>query len=89
MAPVTDASWRMRDLDGEGNIEEALATIRQVLRVFEHLLQPDVQGALRDGYNRIWCEWDIFQDAVNATYEARGESKPEWSLSKLWQEYME
>ncbi|KFZ00856.1 hypothetical protein V501_10417 [Pseudogymnoascus sp. VKM F-4519 (FW-2642)] len=88
IAPVTDVEWRERNLDDRENIEEALAIIRQVVDVFDYLRGPDVQGRLRDGYNRIWAEWDVFQDAVNAMSEKKGEKGPEWSLSKLWREYM-
>lgn len=88
MAPVTDVDWRERSLDDRSNIEEAIAIIRQVVDVFDYLREPDVQGRLRDGYNRIWAEWDIFQDAANAMHDEKGEMRPEWSLSKLWQEYM-
>ncbi|OBT91099.1 hypothetical protein VE02_00135 [Pseudogymnoascus sp. 03VT05] len=88
IAPVTDVEWRERSLDDRENIEEALAIIRQVVDVFDYLREPDVQGRLRDGHNRIWAEWDIFQDAVNAMHEAKGEKGPEWSLSQLWREYI-
>jgi hypothetical protein len=86
---VTDAEWRERNLDDRENIEEALAIIRQVVDVFDYLREPDVQGRLRDGHNRIWAEWDIFQDAVNAMCEEKGEKGPEWSLSNLWREYIQ
>ncbi|OBT69812.1 hypothetical protein VE03_00969 [Pseudogymnoascus sp. 23342-1-I1] len=89
IAPVTEVDWRERSLDERSNIEEAIAIIRLVVDVFEYLREPDVQGRLRDGYNRIWAEWDIFQDAVNAMQDEKGEERPEWSLSKLWQEYMQ
>lgn len=89
IAPVSGASWRSRGLDDEDNIEEALAIIQQVVDVFTYFLSPDVQGRMRDTYNQIWCELDIFQDAVNAMSEAAGEEKPEWNIAKLWQEYME
>ena len=68
---------------------EVITVIRQVVDVFEHLREPDVQGRLRDGYNRIWAVGDIFQDAVNAMHDEKGEMRPEWNLSKLWQEYMQ
>ncbi|KFY14205.1 hypothetical protein V492_02770 [Pseudogymnoascus sp. VKM F-4246] len=89
IAPVTEADWRERKLDEKENIEEAVAIIRQVVDVFNYLKQPDVQGRLRDRFNRIWAEWDIFQDAVSAVHDEKGDSRPEWSLSKLWQEYMQ
>jgi hypothetical protein len=87
IAPVSDARWRAKCLDEQDNIEEALAIIQQVVDVFEYLRKPEVQGKLRDIYNKIWAEIDIFQDAINAVYTACGEPVPEWSLSKLWQEY--
>lgn len=86
---MTDVNWRERSLDARSNIEEALAIIRQVVDVFEYLREPGVQGRLREGYNRIWGEWDVFQDAVNAMHEEKGDRRPEWRLSKLWKEYMQ
>lgn len=86
---MTELDWRERGLDERSNIEEAIGIIRLVVDVFEYLREPDVQGALREGYNRIWGEWDIFQDAVNAMQDEKGEKRLEWSLSKLWQEYMQ
>jgi hypothetical protein len=87
MVPVSDARWRGEGLDEQENIEEALAVIQQVIDVFEYLRSPDVQGKLRDVFNQVWAELDIFQDAINAVYVARGDQPPIWSLSKLWQEY--
>ncbi|KFY56833.1 hypothetical protein V496_06624 [Pseudogymnoascus sp. VKM F-4515 (FW-2607)] len=88
IAPVTEVDWRERSLDEMSNIEEAIAIIRLVVDVFQYLREPNVQGTIREGYNRIWGEWDVFQDAVNAMQDEMGEKRPEWSLSKLWQEYM-
>jgi hypothetical protein len=88
MAPVSDARWRSEDLDERDNIEDALAIIQQVVDVFEYLRAPEVQGTLRDIFNHIWAELDTFQDAITAIHVAKGGKTPDWSLSKLWQEYI-
>ncbi len=89
MAPVTEARWRAKGLDAQDNIEEALAIIEQVVDVWKHLATPEIQGELRTMNNKLWADIDVFQDAVNAMYTARGESAPEWNLTKLWEAFNE
>jgi hypothetical protein len=74
-------------LNEESNIEEALATIQVVIDVFDYLRKPAVQGQLRHVYNKIWAEFNVFQDACKALHTQRGEPVPDWSLTKLWEEY--
>jgi hypothetical protein len=84
---MSDARWKARGLDEEGNIGEALAIIQVIIDVFDNLRLPEVQGQLRHIFNKVWVEIDVFQDACNAVRTSRGEPAPEWSLTKLWQEY--
>ncbi len=87
--PVSDAQWRAKGLDEKDNIEEALSLIRQVVDVFQSFAETDTQGELRNTWNKIFLEIDIFQDACNAVRTARGEALPAHNLSSLWREYME
>ncbi len=87
IAPVSDARWKAKGLDEEAHIEEALAIIQQTIDIFDYLRSPEVQGNIRHIFNKIWADIDVFQDACNAVRRSGGEAAPEWSLSKLWQEY--
>lgn len=89
MAPVPDARWSSENLDGQDNIEEALAIIQQVVDIFAYLRSPPIQGTLRDMHNLIWVELDVFDDALQALYAGKGQTPPDWKLSKLWKEYVE
>ncbi|OZJ06593.1 hypothetical protein BZG36_00644 [Bifiguratus adelaidae] len=88
IAPVSDARWCAKGLDEEANIEEALAILQQVVDVFDYLRKPEIQGQMRNVHNKIWAEIDIFQDACNAVRTTKGEPAPDFSLTKLWQEYV-
>ncbi|TVY24854.1 hypothetical protein LHYA1_G007228 [Lachnellula hyalina] len=88
VAPVSDALWKFRGLDDEANIEEALAILRSVVDVFDYWRQPEVQGKLRDVFNKVLLELDIFNDAIHALRAERGEAVPDWSISRLWEEYV-
>ncbi|TVY17060.1 hypothetical protein LARI1_G004498 [Lachnellula arida] len=88
VAPVSDALWKSRGLDDETNIEEALAILRSVVDVFDYWRKPEVQGQLRDVFNKVFLELDIFKDAMNALRAERGEAVADWSISRLWQEYV-
>lgn len=85
---MSEARWKAKGLDDEENIEEALAILQSVVDVFDHLRQPGIQGKLRDVFNKVYAELDVFQDASNALRATRGEILPGWSISKLWQEYV-
>ena len=89
MAPVSDALWKAKSLDDEANIEEALAVLRSVIDVFDYWRKPEIQGQLRDVFNKVFLELDVFKDATNALRSARGEAVPDWSISRLWQEYVQ
>ncbi|TVY43403.1 hypothetical protein LOCC1_G004573 [Lachnellula occidentalis] len=88
VAPVSDALWKSRGLDDEANIEEALAVLRSVIDVFDYWRKPEVQGQLRDVFNKVFLELDVYKDATNALRIERGEAVPDWSISRLWQEYV-
>lgn len=86
---MSDALWKSRGLDDEANIEEALAILRSVVDVFDYWRKPEVQGQLRDVFNKVFLELDIFKDAMNALRAERGEAVADWSISRLWQEYVQ
>lgn len=88
LPPVSDARWRAKELDERENIEEAMAIIRQVIDVFRYLRKPEIQGQLRSTHNKIWLEIDIFQDACNSLRTTKGEPKPDFSMTLLWQEFV-
>lgn len=87
MAPISDSLWQAKGLDDEANVEEALALMRLVVNIFTYWRKPEIQGHLRDVFNRVYLELDIFNDAMNALRASRGEPVPDWSISRLWQEY--
>jgi hypothetical protein len=87
IAPVSDARWKAKGLDEEGSFEEALAIVQAVVDVFDDLRSPEVQGQIRHIFNKVLAEINVFQNACNAVRTLRGEPAPEWSLTKLWQEY--
>jgi cytochrome c556 len=89
MPPMPDALWTSKELDKEENIEEALAIIQQAVDVFKHLLKPEVQGDMRTTHNKVWTEFDVFQDAIVALRAKNQEAAPEFNIAKLWQEYSE
>jgi len=60
---VSHARWRAKGLDEQDNIEGALSLIRQVVDVFQYLTETEAQGELRNTWNKIFLEIDIFQDA--------------------------
>jgi hypothetical protein len=84
---MSDALWASKGLDEEGNIEEAMAIIQQAVNVFKHQMKPDVQGEMRTTHNKVWCEIDVFHDAIVALRSQNGEAAPEFNIAKLWQEY--
>jgi hypothetical protein len=86
---VSDAQWRAKGLNKQDNIEEALSLIRQVVDVFQSFAETDTQGELRNTWNKIFLEIDIFQDACNAVRKARSKALPAHNLSTLCREYME
>ncbi|KAG0648009.1 hypothetical protein D0Z07_5962 [Hyphodiscus hymeniophilus] len=88
MPPISDARWAAKSLDAEENVEEALAIIQQTVNVFKHQLKPDVQGEMRATHNKVWVEFDVFQDAIVAVRSQNGEPAPEFNIAKLWQEYI-
>ncbi|ESZ90383.1 hypothetical protein SBOR_9219 [Sclerotinia borealis F-4128] len=71
------------------NVEVALSQIQLVVDVFEYLHTPPVQGRLRDIYNQIWIELDYLQDALDVLEVENGRFIPVYSLSALWQEYIQ
>lgn len=89
MAPVSEARWRSKGLDKFEHVEEALAIIEQVIDVWKHLAKPEINGELRTTNNKLWAEMDVFQDAANAMYKARGDPAPAWSMTKLWEAFNE
>jgi len=88
LASANKLSRQEKDLDNTENVEEAIALIGYVVSVFDYMRQPDVQGKIRSIHNRLRTEIDIFQDALNALYTARGEPVPTFNLTSLWEEYM-
>lgn len=84
---MSDALWTSKGLDEEGNVEEAMAVIQQSVDVFKHQLKPDIQGEMRTTHNKIWCEIDVFHDAIVAFRAQNGEPRTEFNIAKLWQEY--
>lgn len=64
-----------------------MAIIQQAVDVFKHQLKPEIQGEMRTTHNRVWTEFDVFQDALVALRSQNGESAPDFSIAKLWQEY--
>lgn len=86
---MSDAIWASRELDEQKNIEEALAIIQQTINVFKHLLKPAIQGDMRKTHNKVWTEFDVFQDAIVALRSHKGEPAPAFNIAKLWQEYDE
>lgn len=89
MPPMSDAQWKAKGLDERDNIEEAMATIKQVIEVFKYLRSPEIQGRMSTTHNRTWVEIDFFQDALNALYQSRGQARPAHSLTLLWEEFIE
>jgi hypothetical protein len=89
MAPVSGTLWEAKGLDDEANIEEALAILQSVIDVFDYWRKPEIQGQLRDVFNKVYLELDIFKDASNALRSTKGEPVPSWSISRLWQEYVQ
>ena len=87
MPPMSDARWAAKGLDEEDNIEEAMAIIQQAVDVFKYQLKPDVQGEMRTTHNKVWTEFDVFQDAIVALRSQNGEPVPQFNIAKLWQEY--
>lgn len=88
LAPISDARWRSQGFDKEEKHEEALAVIQQVIDIWKYLATPEIQGELRQTFNKLWAEIDIFQDACNALQTNKGLAKPSHSLTALWQEYI-
>ncbi|KAH6669980.1 hypothetical protein B0J14DRAFT_657074 [Halenospora varia] len=88
LPPISAAHWKAKNLDHESNIEEALSILQAVIDVWEYLRQPKIQGQLRNKFNKIFVELDVFQDASNAYHTQRGDPAPTWSISKLWQNYI-
>lgn len=86
---MTEAQWKARGLDERDNIEEAIAVIRQVIDVFKHFRSPQVHGKMRRIHNNVWCEIDVFQDAIKNLSASKGESEPPFNATWLWQEYLE
>lgn len=70
------------------NIEEAMAIIQLVVDVFKHWRKPEIHGSMRTTHNKVWSEFDIFQDALKGLREQRGEPAPDFNIAKLWQEYV-
>ncbi|KAF4611369.1 hypothetical protein G7Y89_g15644 [Cudoniella acicularis] len=88
LPPVSTAHWNAKALDHEDNIEEALSILQAVVDVWDYYRTPTIQGQLRNTFNKIFVEMDVFQDASNARHSVQGERVPGWSLGKLWQEYV-
>lgn len=44
---------------------------------------------MRDVHNKVFAELDVYQDAINDLYARNDDDLPAWSVSKLWQEYVE
>ncbi|RFU28834.1 hypothetical protein B7463_g7506, partial [Scytalidium lignicola] len=88
LAPVPDARWRAKGLDKMDNIEEAIAIIQLVVDVFKHWTKPEVHGNLRTTHNKVWTEYDVFQDAIVGLKQQQGEPAPDFNIAKLWQEYV-
>ncbi|KAH8657081.1 hypothetical protein BGZ60DRAFT_416733 [Tricladium varicosporioides] len=88
LSPVPLAHWNTKNLNHVSNIEEALSILQAVIDVWEYLRQPKIQGQLRNKFNKIFIELDVFQDASNAYHTQRGDPAPTWSISKLWQNYI-
>lgn len=88
MVPMSEAQWEARSLDEPENIQEAMAFIRQAIDVFRYLRNPVTQGELREAYNTIWCEIDIFNDAIRNLSASLNESEPPSNVTWLWQEFV-
>ena len=89
MSPMTAAQWKARQLDDREHIEEAIAVIRQVIDVFKYLRSPQIHGQLRRIHNNVWCEVDVFQDAINNLSASNGNAEPPFNMTWLWQEFIE
>jgi hypothetical protein len=85
---MPECHWKAKRLDDEDKIEEALSVLQSVCDVFDYWRRPDIQGSLRATHNKVFIELDVFQDAMKALYAEKGETPPEWSVSKLWQDFV-
>lgn len=88
MAPMTDAQWQAKGLDKSENIQEAMAIIGQAIDVFRYLRKPKIQGQMRSTHNKIWTEIDVFQDACVGLRTSRGEPRPNFSITNLWDQFV-
>ena len=85
---MPESHWKAKRLDDEDKIEEALSVLQSVCDVFDYWRKPDIQGSMRDVYNKAYIELDVFQDAMKGLYAQRGVSPPAWSVSHLWADFV-
>jgi hypothetical protein len=64
ITPMSNTRWQSKDLDDPDNIHEALGHIQLVVTVFDFLSNPDGQSKMRETYNLIFDELEIFDTAM-------------------------
>ena len=84
---MSETRWKSRDLDNPENLTDAIQHINSVLGVFSYLHEPKIQGNLREIFNLVHNEVEIFQTAINKLREEKGESP--LNLTGMWEEFIQ
>ena len=84
---MSESRWRSLNLDNESNYTEATQHLDLIIMVFSYLHKPKVQGNMREIFNLIHAELEIFQTALNAVRIEKGEIL--LNFTGLWEEFIQ
>lgn len=84
---MSEARWRSLGLDDDANYTDAILHISHVIRVFEYLHEPKIQGYMREIFNLAHKEIEIYQTVLNTFRSEKGETS--FNLTGLWEEFIQ